>query len=209
MTAITQSTALWYASRATGVVSLLLLTLVVVLGIAGEPAGPPAGAARVRGHRPAPERFPAVGAVHRGPRGHGDVDPYVTIRWAAVVIPFASAYQPFWLGLGAVALDLIAALILTSLARARMPRRAWRGIHWLAYAAWPVALVHGVGVQPRPAQRRAAAAGDRLRAGGRRRRPVAAAAGCPGGTPGRACRHRAGQRPAAGPARTPFLRPRS
>ena len=33
MTAITGSTALWYASRATGVVSLLLLSLVVILGI--------------------------------------------------------------------------------------------------------------------------------------------------------------------------------
>jgi sulfoxide reductase heme-binding subunit YedZ len=47
-----------------------------------------------------------------------------------------------------VALDLIAALILTSLARAHISRRAWRGIHWLAYAAWPVALVHGYGSSP-------------------------------------------------------------
>ena len=76
------------------------------------------------------------------------IDPYVSIGLAAVVIPFVSAYMPFWLGLGAVALDLIAALILTSLARAYISRRTWRGIHWLAYAAWPVALLHGIGSSP-------------------------------------------------------------
>ncbi len=76
------------------------------------------------------------------------IDPYVSIGLAAVVIPFVSAYMPFWLGLGAVALDLIAALILTSLARAYISRRTWRGIHWLAYAAWPVALVHSIGSSP-------------------------------------------------------------
>jgi len=76
------------------------------------------------------------------------IDPYVSIGLAAVVIPFVSAYEPFWLGLGAVALDLIAALIVTSLLRARISRRFWRGVHWLAYAAWPVALAHGFGASP-------------------------------------------------------------
>lgn len=145
MTAITQSTALWYASRATGVVSLLLLTLVVILGIAvnrqGRLPGLPAFA--VTGlHRSISLLSVLFIAAHVAT---AVIDPYVSIRVAAVVIPFVSAYQPFWLGLGAVALDLMAALIITSLARARMPRRAWRGIHWLAYAAWPVALIHGVG----------------------------------------------------------------
>ena len=72
-------------------------------------------------------------------------DPFVTIRIAAVVIPFTSRYEPFWLGLGAVSLDLIIALIVTSLARARIGRRTWRGLHWLAYAAWPVAFAHSIG----------------------------------------------------------------
>jgi sulfoxide reductase heme-binding subunit YedZ len=69
----------------------------------------------------------------------------VTIGLAAAVLPFASAYKPVWLGLGAISLDLVAALILTSLARARMSRRLWRGIHWLGYAAWPLAVVHSIG----------------------------------------------------------------
>ena len=60
-------------------------------------------------------------------------------------IPFASRYRPVWLGLGAVAFDLLLALVLTSLLRARIGHRLWRRVHWLAYACWPVALVHALG----------------------------------------------------------------
>jgi len=148
MTAITGSTALWYASRATGVVSLLLLSLVVMLGILvnrqGRLPGLPSFA--VTGlHRSLSLLSVLFIAIHVAT---AIIDPYVSIGLAAVVIPFVSAYMPFWLGLGAVALDLIAALILTSLARAYISRRTWRGIHWLAYAAWPVALLHGIGSSP-------------------------------------------------------------
>ncbi len=72
-------------------------------------------------------------------------DPYVTIGIAAAVIPFTSPYKPLWLGLGAISLDMIIALIVTSLARARIGRRTWRAVHWLAYACWPVAVLHGIG----------------------------------------------------------------
>jgi sulfoxide reductase heme-binding subunit YedZ len=145
MTAITGSTALWYASRATGVVSLLLLSLVVMLGILvnrqGRLPGLPSFA--VTGlHRSLSLMSVLFVAVHVAT---AVIDPYVNIRLAAVVIPFISAYEPFWLGLGAVSLDLVAVLILTSLARAYLSRRMWRGIHWLAYAVWPVALVHSIG----------------------------------------------------------------
>ena len=37
------------------------------------------------------------------------------------------------------------ALVATSLLRHRMPARAWRAVHWTAYACWPVALAHGIG----------------------------------------------------------------
>ncbi|MGH3155078.1 MAG: hypothetical protein ACRDNF_00665 [Streptosporangiaceae bacterium] len=71
-------------------------------------------------------------------------DSYVSIRLAAAIIPFTSSYEPLPIGLGAIALDLIAALVLTSLLRARIGRRLWRGVHWLAYAAFPVAVLHSV-----------------------------------------------------------------
>jgi DMSO/TMAO reductase YedYZ heme-binding membrane subunit len=145
MTGITHGTALWYASRATGVVTLLLLTVVLLLGILvnrqGRLPGLPSFA--VTGlHRNVSLLAVAFLAIHVVT---AIVDPYVTIGLTAAVLPFVSSYKPFWLGLGAISLDLIAALILTSLARARMGRRAWRGIHWLAYAAWPLAVVHSIG----------------------------------------------------------------
>ena len=145
MTGLTHGTALWYASRATGVVTLLLLTAVLLLGILvnrqGRLPGLPSFA--VTGlHRNVSLLAVAFLAIHVIT---AIVDPYVTIGLAAAVLPFSSSYKPFWLGLGAISLDLMAALILTSLARARMSRRAWRGIHWLAYAAWPLAVGHSLG----------------------------------------------------------------
>ena len=145
MTGITHGTALWYASRATGVVTMLLLTAVVLLGILvnrqGRLPGLP-GFAVTGLHRNVSLLAVVFLAIHVLT---AIADPYVTIGLAAAVLPFASSYKPLWLGLGAISLDLIAALILTSLARARMSRRAWRGIHWLAYAAWPLAVVHSLG----------------------------------------------------------------
>jgi methionine sulfoxide reductase heme-binding subunit len=145
MTGITHTTALWYASRATGVVTLLLLTAVLLLGILvnrqGRLPGLPSFA--VTGlHRNVSLLAVAFLAIHVIT---AIVDPYVTIGLAAAVLPFVTSYKPFWLGLGAISLDLIAALILTSLARARLSRRVWRSIHWLAYAAWPLAVVHSLG----------------------------------------------------------------
>ena len=73
------------------------------------------------------------------------LDGYAPIRLFDAVIPFVSAYRPVWLGLGAVAFDLLLALVVTSLLRTRLGYRLWRQIHWLAYASWPVALVHALG----------------------------------------------------------------
>jgi len=145
MTGITHTTALWYASRATGVVTLLLLTAVLLLGILvnrqGRLPGLPSFAVTSL-HRNVSLLAVAFLAIHVIT---AIVDPYVTIGLAAAVLPFVASYKPFWLGLGAISLDLIAALILTSLARARLSRRVWRSIHWLAYTAWPLAVVHSLG----------------------------------------------------------------
>jgi methionine sulfoxide reductase heme-binding subunit len=141
---ITQSTALWYASRATGIVCLVLLTVVALLGIL----------VNRQGRLPGLPRF-AVTGLHRGISllavaflaVHvitAVADKFVTIQLIAAVVPFTSSYEPFQIGLGAVALDLIAALIITSLLRAHLGRRLWRGVHWLAYAAYPVAVAHSI-----------------------------------------------------------------
>ena len=37
-------------------------------------------------------------------------------------------------------------MIVTSLLRARIGLRAWRTVHWVAYASWPIAVAHGLGM---------------------------------------------------------------
>jgi hypothetical protein len=69
----------------------------------------------------------------------------VPIGFLDAVIPFQSPYRPIWIGFGALALDLLLAVAITSGLRRRIGIRAWRGVHWLAYLCWPVALLHGLG----------------------------------------------------------------
>jgi hypothetical protein len=136
---------LWYLTRGTGVVALLLLTAVVVFGVTAS--------LRLRS-----ERWPRflVAGLHRNLTllalaflavhiGTTVADSYVPVSLKDAFIPFVSAYRPIWVGLGALAFDLLLALVATSLLRARVGVRLWRGLHWLAYVSWPVALVHGLG----------------------------------------------------------------
>jgi sulfoxide reductase heme-binding subunit YedZ len=137
---------LWYLSRGTGAVTLVLLTATVVLGIAGTLRWrPAAGLPRflVDGlHRNLSLLVVVLLAAHVLT---AVLDPFGHLRVLDAVIPLASAYRPLWLGLGALALDLLLALVVTSLVRARLGLRAWRAVHWVAYACWPVALLHGLG----------------------------------------------------------------
>jgi len=72
-------------------------------------------------------------------------DPYASINVISAVLPFTSPYRRIWLGLGAVAFDLLLAVTITSLLRQRMGYGTWRAVHWLTYASWPIALLHGFG----------------------------------------------------------------
>jgi predicted ferric reductase len=137
---------LWYATRATGLVTLLLLTVSVVLGILT--------AARFSG--PAWPRFLTIG-LHRNISllvlvflalhvGTTVMDSYTPIGLTDAFVPFMSGYKTFWLGLGAVACDLLVALVVTSLLRQRLGHRTWRAVHWCGYVCWPVALLHGAGI---------------------------------------------------------------
>jgi DMSO/TMAO reductase YedYZ heme-binding membrane subunit len=74
------------------------------------------------------------------------LDTFVNISWVAIVVPFTSHYSSFWVGMGAVALDLMVAVFVTSLLRDRMRPRTWRAVHWLAYLSWPIALAHTFGM---------------------------------------------------------------
>jgi predicted ferric reductase len=136
---------LWYASRATGVISLVLFSLVAVLGIL----------INRQGRLPGLPRF-AVTGLHRNLSlltvaflGTHIVtaiaDGYAHIPWLSTIVPFTSGYERFWIGLGTVAIDLMAAVIVTSLLRNRLTPALWRAVHWLAYACYPVIVVHSFG----------------------------------------------------------------
>ena len=86
------------------------------------------------------------------------VDEFVDIRWWQALVPFTSAYQrAVWLGLGALAVDLLVVVIVTSLLRTRMHHRAWRALHLTAYALWATSILHGGRHGHRPERRTVAA----------------------------------------------------
>jgi methionine sulfoxide reductase heme-binding subunit len=143
-------TILWYATRGAGVVSLVLLTAVVVLGIVSV----------MRWQTASWPRFVTTGfhrnlalttliflAIHVVT---AVVDPFTALGWEAAIVPFSSPYRRFWLGLGVVGIYLLLAIVLTSLLRPLFGPRVWRMVHWLAYAMWPVALIHSIGTGTDP-----------------------------------------------------------
>jgi len=136
--------ALWYLTRGTGAVTLILLTVSLVLGVADlRWSSRRVPRFVVDGlHRTVSLLVVVMVAVHVLT---SLLDSFAPIRLLDVVVPFVSAYRPVWVGLGALAFDLLIALMITSVLRARLGYRGWRAVHWLAYACWPVAFVHGLG----------------------------------------------------------------
>jgi sulfoxide reductase heme-binding subunit YedZ len=135
----------WYLTRSTGAVALLLLTVALALGVADVQ----------RWSTPTWPRF-VVDSLHRNVSllalvflvAHiltAVLDSFAPISLTAAFVPFVGAYRPLWLGLGAVACDLVLAVIVTSLLRRRIGHAGWRATHWLVYACWPVALLHSLG----------------------------------------------------------------
>ncbi len=140
------SSLLWYTTRATGLVALLLLTLTLVLGI---------GTANRFSMRSWPrfaqqdlhKRVSLITLVFLAIHVLTSVmDTYVNIGWAAILLPFTSRYDSFWVALGTVGVDVLAAVAVSSMLRNRIPARLWRGVHWLSYLSWPVALAHAFGM---------------------------------------------------------------
>lgn len=136
---------LWYTTRASGAVALILLSAVVVLGVL----------TRMRVEGRGWPRF-LTAAVHRDLSlisvlfvllhvVTAVVDPFTHLGLVAAVVPFGSGYRTFWLGLGTVSFELLLAVLVTSLTRRWIGQRLWRGVHWLAYASWPVAVLHSIG----------------------------------------------------------------
>lgn len=132
--------ALWYLTRATGVVALVLLTVSVVMGVVAAVGW-------------ATERWPRFlsQSVHRNVSLFciGFValhvvttvsDGYVPIGFASAFLPFLTPYRPIWIGLGALGFDLLLVVLVTSALRHRIGYSSWRFVHWLAYLC--LSLIH-------------------------------------------------------------------
>jgi sulfoxide reductase heme-binding subunit YedZ len=137
--------ALWALGRGTGVVSLVLLTVTVLLGILTRSGRPALGLPRF-----------AVTLIHRNASLLASLfivvhlvslffDPYAQLTLVDFVVPFLGDYQPVWLGLGTLAVDILVVVMITGLLRARIGQRTFRVIHWFTYAMWPLALAHALG----------------------------------------------------------------
>jgi sulfoxide reductase heme-binding subunit YedZ len=141
---INSSTALWYTSRATGVVALLLLTAVMLLGLLVTRQGRLPGLPRfaVSGlHRNLSLLATAFVAIHVV---SAVTDGYVNIPITAAVVPLTSPYERLWLAVGTVSFDLMLAVVVTSLLRRHLSRKVWRAVHLTAYVSWPIAWLHSV-----------------------------------------------------------------
>lgn len=142
---LTAGSSLWYLSRGSGVVTLLLLTLSLALGILTS----------MRWSAESTPRF-VTGDLHRNVSllslvflaihvASVVIDGFAPIGWLAAFIPFASPYRPIWLGLGAVVTDLLLAVAISSGLRRRISYRTWHLIHLSAYLCWPIAAAHALG----------------------------------------------------------------
>jgi sulfoxide reductase heme-binding subunit YedZ len=142
---ILASEGLWFLTRSSGMVAVVLLTATVGLGVVTS-----LGWASAQF-----PRFVTIG-LHRNLSlvamcflglhiATTVVDGYVPIGWLDAVLPFRSPYRTLWLGLGALGLDVLLAVVITSLVRRHLNYGAWKTVHWASWAAWLLAVVHGLG----------------------------------------------------------------
>jgi sulfoxide reductase heme-binding subunit YedZ len=136
---------LWFATRGSGIVSMLLFSLVVVLGILTTMRWQSSGWPRfltAELHRTISLLSVAFIVAHVLT---SILDPFAKLGIEAALVPFASSYRPLWVGFGVLSMDIGIAVLATSLLKARIGQRAWRAVHWLAYASWPLAILHTIG----------------------------------------------------------------
>jgi methionine sulfoxide reductase heme-binding subunit len=141
---VTSSPAIWYAARASGVAAYVVLSLVVCLGL-------------TLGGKAQSRRWPrfSVEEIHRfGGLLVGSLigvhvlaiaaDSFLPFSLTQLLVPFTSTYRPLWTGLGIAAAEILAALAITNHYRKRMPYRFWRKAHYLNFAVWGFASLHGL-----------------------------------------------------------------
>ena len=135
---------IWWVDRAAGLVLLVLLTAAVVTGLRSTAPSPAWGSPRFATlalHRNLALLALVMLALHVG---SAVVDSYVDIRWWQALVPASSGYRPRWVGLGTITVDLLLAVVATSLLRHRLGLRTWRAVHLLVWPAWILGVGHAL-----------------------------------------------------------------
>jgi methionine sulfoxide reductase heme-binding subunit len=143
---LTSSPIDWYAARAGGIVAYVLLSVNVGLGLAMT------GKKSMK-HWP---RF-ALEDVHRfAGLLTGTflvvhivavaIDAYLPFSIVSLVVPLTATYRPIWTAMGIVAAELLLALAVTNHYRnTKLSYAFWRRAHYVNFAVWGAATLHGVG----------------------------------------------------------------
>ncbi len=145
MLAMAPPSPLWYITRGTGSVLLIVLSLSLALGILTFGRWQSKTLPRfvtVTLHRNLALFSIALLAIHMLT---AILDPFAHLGLKDALIPFASSYRPLWLGIGVISGEIMVAIAVTSLVRVRLKFPLWKGIHLLSYLSWPLAVFHGLG----------------------------------------------------------------
>jgi len=134
----------WYIARSSGLVSWSLLALATLWGLALS--------TKVLGKRPRPNwildlhrLLGGLALIFTGVHvGALLVDQYIGFGVQDILVPFASRWQPGAVAWGVVGLYLLLAVELTSLARARLPKKVWRRTHYASFPLFVTATIHGL-----------------------------------------------------------------
>ena len=135
---------LWYATRATGYVSMVLFTAVVVLGslVALRVGGTFVGRFELNElHRSLSMVAMAFLAIHVATTV---ADSYVSTGVISAVVPLTSAYRRLGVSFGAIAVDLLLAVWVSSLLKVRIKNHVWRFIHWFSWIGVSASVLHAV-----------------------------------------------------------------
>jgi len=135
----------WLASRALGIVAIVLLAVSVSLGLtmSGRLARGPGLPAKLKRLHEA-SALVALGAII----AHAGVllaDGYLRPGLAGIALPFALDYRPVWTGIGIIAGWLAIILGLSFYARKRIGVKTWRWLHRWTLAVYVLSLAHVVG----------------------------------------------------------------
>lgn len=72
-------------------------------------------------------------------------DQYIHTSFWRTMLPFGmQEYQPFWVGFGQLSFYLTAIVSFSFYVRKQITSRTWRAIHYLSFASFLMALIHGL-----------------------------------------------------------------